>query len=66
MATCLECQADLEAAEVEIGDIISCSECGAEMEVVGVHPLELELVEEEEEEEEEDFEDSDDADEDAF
>lgn len=65
MATCLDCHAKLEAAEVEIGDTISCPECGAGMEVVGVHPLELELVEEEEDEESEDTDDADE-DEDAF
>jgi len=44
------------------GDIISCEECGAELEIVGLDPVELDLVEEgdeeydfEEDEDEEDF-----------
>ncbi|MBX5478106.1 MAG: lysine biosynthesis protein LysW [Pyrinomonas methylaliphatogenes] len=31
------------------GDIISCEECGAELEIVGLDPVELDLVEEEDE-----------------
>ena len=50
MATCPVCDGtfyvDLE--EVEEGDLISCEECGAELEVVSLDPLELEPVEEEE------------------
>jgi alpha-aminoadipate carrier protein LysW len=38
----------VDEEDVEEGDVISCDECGAELEVVSTHPLELEAVEEEE------------------
>jgi len=59
MAECLACQAVLDSAEVEIGEIVICNECGADMEVIAVHPLELELIEDDEDvEEDEDDEDA--------
>jgi alpha-aminoadipate carrier protein LysW len=53
MANCPECEAllDVDDDEVEEGDVISCAECGLELEVVTVNPIEVERVEEEEEEE---------------
>jgi alpha-aminoadipate carrier protein LysW len=60
MATCPVCEGTfyLDEEEVEEGDLISCEECGAELEVVSTDPLELEAVEEEDsrDEEEEDTE----------
>ncbi|MCS7315091.1 MAG: hypothetical protein RMI94_07895 [Bryobacterales bacterium] len=51
MITCPVCDAeiDLEEDELDEGDTLSCEECGAELRVVGIDPLELEPVEEEEE-----------------
>ena len=48
MPGCPECEneLDIEVDEVEEGDVITCEECGAEFEVVGVEPLELARVEE--------------------
>jgi len=53
MANCPECEAllDVDDDEVEEGDVISCAECGLELEIVTVHPIEVERVEDEEEEE---------------
>ncbi len=50
MATCPACEGSffVDEEEVEEGDLISCEECGAELEVVGTNPLELEAVEDEE------------------
>ncbi len=48
-ATCPECEAELELANVEKGEIVQCPECGAELEVVDTNPLRLELAPEEEE-----------------
>lgn len=50
MATCPVCEGTfyIDMEEVEEGDLISCEECGAELEVVSLDPLELEPVEEEE------------------
>jgi alpha-aminoadipate carrier protein LysW len=58
MATCPVCEGTfyVDEEEVEEGDLISCEECGVELEVVSTDPLELEAIEEEEgrdEEEEE-------------
>jgi len=67
MAECLACEAEIDPGEVEIGEILICSECGADMEVVSVHPLELELIEEDEEaEDEEDEDEEEDEEEDEF
>ena len=55
MATCPVCEGTffVDEEEVEEGDVISCEECGAELEVVSAAPLELEAVEEEEAKEDE-------------
>lgn len=65
MSHCPDCGAeiDLDADELEEGEIVSCPECSVELEVVNTHPLELDVVEDEDEEE--DLED-DDADEDVL
>ena len=50
MAVCVECDAELSLEEnVEEGEIIVCPDCGTEMEVMGLEPLELELAPEVEE-----------------
>ena len=50
MAECPECGAEIaEVAGLEEGEIIDCEDCGVELEVVGVEPLELALAPEEEE-----------------
>lgn len=49
-ATCPECGADVELSDnVEKGEIVQCGDCGAELEVVAVSPIELALAPEEEE-----------------
>ena len=55
MVLCPECESDLdiEAEEVDEGEVVSCPECGRDFEVVTTDPLELTKVQEEEEEEEE-------------
>ncbi len=43
---CPECSEDVYVdADSEQGDIISCDECGADLELVGLDPLELDLYE---------------------
>jgi alpha-aminoadipate carrier protein LysW len=46
MAVCPECEADIEIDEYDVdkGEIISCPECGVELEVVGLSPLELDVA----------------------
>jgi lysine biosynthesis protein LysW len=66
MATCPECDADIDVDEfdVERGDVISCPECGSNLTVASVSPLELELVDDEDDDEEEDLEEEDELEED--
>jgi len=54
MVTCPECDAkiDLDEEELDEGELITCDECGAELRVLGLDPLELESTEDDEEEEE--------------
>jgi alpha-aminoadipate carrier protein LysW len=49
MPACPECETalDINAEEVEEGDVIACEECGTEFEVVATEPLQLSQVEEE-------------------
>lgn len=47
---CPECGADISlSGDVEKGEIVQCGDCGAELEVVSVDPVVLELAPEEEE-----------------
>jgi alpha-aminoadipate/glutamate carrier protein LysW len=53
MATCPECDADIEVDEYDVdkGDLISCPECGSNLEVTSVTPVELDVASEEDEDE---------------
>ncbi|MEZ4570773.1 MAG: lysine biosynthesis protein LysW [Thermomicrobiales bacterium] len=44
-----ECGAELDLADVVEGEIVQCEDCGAELEVVSLDPVKLELAPEEEE-----------------
>jgi alpha-aminoadipate/glutamate carrier protein LysW len=61
MATCPECDADIEVDEYDVdkGDQIACPECGTNLEVTGLAPVELDVAPEEDEDEVEDEEDDD-------
>jgi alpha-aminoadipate/glutamate carrier protein LysW len=61
MATCPECDAEIEVDEFDVdkGDQLSCPECGSNLEVVGLSPIELDLAADEDEDEDEDDEDVD-------
>lgn len=53
--TCPECDADVHVdLDTDKGEIVSCEECGTELEVVGLDPVELDIVEEESYDEDED------------
>jgi alpha-aminoadipate carrier protein LysW len=51
MAVCPECEADVEIDEYDVdkGEVISCPECGVELAVVGLSPLQLDLASQDEE-----------------
>jgi Uncharacterized paraquat-inducible protein A len=61
MATCPECDADVEVDEFDVdkGDQLSCPECGSNLEVTGLSPIELDLAPEDDEEDEDADEDDD-------
>jgi len=64
MATCPECDAPIEVDEVDadVGDEISCTECGQNLVVVNTDPLELDFATDEDDEDEDDDDDLDDED----
>jgi len=61
MISCAVCEADIDVEEDELdeGDTVTCDECGADMRVVSVDPLELESLDEDDDEDDLDFEDDD-------
>ncbi len=74
-AYCPECDAeiDIDSADAEVGDELSCSECGSLLRVANDSPLELEFADDDDvddddddddEEEDDDGDDDDDADDD--
>lgn len=61
VALCPECDADVHIdADADKGATVSCDECGVELELVGLDPFELDIVEED------DYDDYDDDDEDDY
>ncbi len=58
--SCPECEAEVHVeTDADKGDVTTCEECGTQLEVVGLDPVELDIVEDddedEDEEEEEDY-----------
>jgi alpha-aminoadipate carrier protein LysW len=56
MVKCPVCDGaiDVDEEDVDEGDTLSCDECGADLRVTGVDPVELESAEELDEDEDED------------
>ena len=54
MATCPECDAEIEVDEFDVdkGDQLSCPECGSNLEITGLSPVELDLAPDDEEDDE--------------
>jgi lysine biosynthesis protein LysW len=59
MATCPECDAELEVEEtdLEVDDEISCSDCGASLRVTSISPLELDVSDEDDDDDDDDDDD---------
>ena len=58
--TCPECEADVYVeTDADKGDTLSCEECGTGLEIVGLDPIELDIVDEDDlddmDEEEDEF-----------
>ena len=75
MGYCPECDAPIDEEFEDVGEIITCPECGVDLEVISLDPVEFDLApaddEEEDDEdfnfdEEEDEEDWDDEDDESF
>lgn len=49
MTSCIECAADIELDGVIVGEIIQCADCGVELEVLSLSPVELDVAPDEEE-----------------
>ena len=64
-ANCPECDSeiDIDEMEVDIGDELSCSECGALVRVASDSPLELELADDDEDDLDDDEDDEEEDDE---
>jgi alpha-aminoadipate carrier protein LysW len=67
MATCPECDAEIEVDEFDVdkGDQLSCPECGSNLEVTGLSPVELDIAPEDEDDEDEELDDDLDEEDDA-
>jgi len=65
-ATCPECDSviDIDEMDVDVGDELSCSECGALLRVFSDSPLELELADDDDDEDDDDDDDGDEDEED--
>lgn len=68
-AYCPECDAeiDIDSADAEVGDELSCSECGSLLRVANDSPLELEFADDDDvddDDDDDDEEDDDDGDDD--
>ncbi len=75
MGYCPECDAEIPEEFEDVGEIVTCPECGVDLEVISLDPVEFDLapMEDEEEDEEdynfddeEDEEDWDDEDEESY
>ncbi|HYO62249.1 MAG TPA: hypothetical protein VER08_01190 [Pyrinomonadaceae bacterium] len=48
--TCPDCEADVHVdTDADKGDTLTCDECGSALEVVGLDPVELDIVEDDDE-----------------
>ncbi len=44
---CPDCQSEIKAESMLVGDILECGECGTEVEILSINPLKYrELIEE--------------------
>ena len=53
--TCPECDADVHVdIDADKGESVECEECGSQLEIVGLDPVELDIIEEKDDVEDED------------
>ena len=65
MAICPECDAEIEVDEFDVdkGDQLSCPECGSNLEVVGLSPIELDVADDDDDDDDDEEEEAEDGDE---
>lgn len=44
MTRCPECRADIDTDGLSVGEVIDCSSCGVELEVIAVDPVEVAVI----------------------
>ena len=49
MAECPVCGASIQYSDVELGELLTCPDCGSDLEITSVKPLTLDKAPEEEE-----------------
>ena len=43
--TCLDCETVIELSDdIEVGDVVVCEECGTELEIISIDPLEVDYL----------------------
>jgi len=52
---CPECEAVIDEEFEDVGEVFSCPECGVELEVISIDPVEFDLAPVDDEEDDEDF-----------
>jgi len=58
---CPECEAEIDEEFEDVGEIITCPECGVELEVVSIDPVEFDLAPlDDDEDDDDDWDDDDD------
>lgn len=64
MVLCPECETDLDIEEDELdeGEVVACTECGSQFEVVGVEPLELAPISDDDDDDDDSFDEEEDGD----
>ena len=55
MSYCPECEAVIDEEFEDVGEVFSCPECGVELEVISIDPVEFDLAPVDDEEDDEDF-----------
>ena len=57
---CPECDFKIEIDDPEVGEILDCPECGVELEVISIEPLEFSIISDDELLDEDEWDDDDD------
>ncbi len=55
MSYCPECEAPIDEEFEDLGEVISCPECGVELEVISLDPVEFDLAPVDDEDEDDDY-----------